>query len=391
MRGELLALRAGHVFDGVRAAPSGMLLVEDGVILDLDLRGSEPPQEATTVDFGPDAWLLPGFVDAHVHLCWDGTNDAVAHVAADSRTTLFEIARANAARALDVGVTTVRDLGDRDYVTLDLREKLASGEIPEIVAAGPPITTYGGHCHFLGGEAEGAEELLAAVHERAERGCDVVKVMASGGNSTPGSSPLVQQYHPVELSLVIAEARRLCLATAAHAHAADTLAEIAGLGFDTLEHFSFFTPDGVGVRRDVLDEVVWRGTYVSPSVGLLPGHEPTLPEVAKRYASIGAVVGEIIASGARIVPGTDSGVSAAKAHGVYPYALMDLARYGMGNLDVLRAATRVAAEAVGRGETKGRLRPGADADIIVLGRSPLADISAVTEVRAVYRMGERVR
>ncbi|MET8978112.1 amidohydrolase family protein [Streptomyces sp. NPDC004539] len=387
MRGELLALKAGHVFDGARVGPSGMLLVEDGMILDVDFTGSEPPFEATTLDFGPDAWLLPGFVDAHVHLCWDGTKDAVAHVTSDDRETLLDVARENAARSLDVGVTTVRDLGDRDYLTLELRDRLPAVQRPEIVASGPPLTSRGGHCHFLGGEAEGADELLAAVRERAERGCEVVKVMAGGGDLTPGDSPLMQQYHPDDLRLVIAEARRLGLTTAAHAHGTDTLAEIADLGFHSLEHVSFLTRYGVGVRRAVLDEVVRRGTFVSLSAGVFPEYEPVLPEEAARFGAMD----EIVASGARIVPGTDSGVTAAKAHGVYPYALVGLARYGMPHLDVLRAATRGAAEAVGLGGTKGALRPGADADIVVLGSSPLDDIGAVVDVRAVYRAGERVR
>jgi len=391
MRGELLALKAGHVFDGVRVGPSGMLLVEDDMILDVDFTGSEPPAEAVTVDFGPDAWLLPGFVDTHVHLCWDGTEDALEHVMSDSPEALLDVARESAARSLDVGVTTVRDLGDRDYLTLALRHSPAVGLRPEIVVSGPPITTVGGHSHFLGGEAEGAEALIAAVRERAELGCDMVEVMAGGGYVTPGSHPLVQQYHPDDLSLVISEAHRLGLRAAAHAQGADTLAEIAGLGFDSLEDVSFLTHDGYRTDRKTLDEIASRRTYVTPPAGFFPGHESFAPEDAARRDELGEVIAGLVASGVRIVPGSDSGVSPAKAHGVYPYALMELSRHGMPNLGVLHAATRVAAEAVGWGMTKGALRPGADADIVVLGSSPLHDIRAVTDVVAVYRMGERVR
>ncbi|MFF3334891.1 amidohydrolase family protein [Streptomyces sp. NPDC002888] len=368
-----------------------MVLVEDGVIRDVDFTGAAAPEYATVTDFGPDEWLLPGLIDAHVHLCWDGTKDAVAHVASDDRETVLETARASAATTLQGGVTTVRDLGDRDYLSLALREQVPSTEIPEIVAAGPPITARGGHCHFLGGEAEGADALRAAVRERLEQGCDVVKVMASGGNVTPGSNSLDQQYDRSDLRLIVDEAYRLGLRTAAHAHAVQAIADAVDAGFDTIEHFSFFTPDGVDLRQEVLDKVVRGGTFVSLTVGMMPGKAPTLPAVVARFAAMTELVAKVIASGARVVPGTDAGATSGKRHGVYPYALIQLAELGMPTRDVLRAATTEAAEAVGRGGHKGVLRPGADADLLVLGSSPVDDVSAVTDIRAVYRAGHRVR
>ncbi|GCB53409.1 amidohydrolase family protein [Streptomyces sp. NL15-2K] len=391
MRSELLALRAGHVFDGVDVRRSGMVLVEDGVIRDVDFTGAAPPEHAAVTDFGPDGWLLPGLIDAHVHLCWDGTKDAVAHVASDDHEAVLETARASAATTLATGVTTVRDLGDRDYLALALREQVPPTERPDIVAAGPPITTHGGHCHFLGGEAEGADALRAAVRERAARGCDVVKVMVSGGMMTPGSDSMYQQYDRSDLRLITDEAHRLGLTAAAHVHAVPAIADVVDAGFDTIEHFSFLTPDGVDLRQDLVDEVVRRGTFVSATVGMMPGTTPSAPAVVARFAALADAVAKVIASGARVVPGTDSGISPGKPHGVYPYGLMQLAEWGMPNSDVLRCATTEAAKAVGRAGRKGVLLPSADADLLVLGSSPLDDISAVTDIRAVYRAGHRVR
>ncbi|MEU0108116.1 amidohydrolase family protein [Streptomyces sp. NPDC006251] len=280
MRSALQALRAGHVFDGSDVHGPAMVLVEDGVVHDVDYTGAAPPEHADVTDFGPDSRLLPGLIDAHVHLCWDGSGDAVAHVTEDHRETVLETARASAATTLSTGVTTVRDLGDRGYLTLELRERVPPAERPDIVAAGPPITTRGGHCHFLGGEAEGLDALPAAVWERAARGCDVVKVMAGGGEMTPGSSALDQQYEQSELRLVVDEAHRLGLRTAAHAHSAESIADAVDAGFGTIEHFSFFTPEGVDLRQDVLDEVVRRGTpspRSSPRVsGSFPGPTPAV-------------------------------------------------------------------------------------------------------------------
>jgi imidazolonepropionase-like amidohydrolase len=391
MRSELLALRAGHVFDGADVRQSGMVLVEDGVIRDVDFTGAAPPEHAKVTDFGPDGWLLPGLIDAHVHLCWDGTQDAVEHVSSDDHEAVLKTARASAATTLATGVTTVRDLGDRDYLTLALREQVPLTERPDIVAAGPPVTTHGGHCHFLGGEAEGADALRAAVRERASRGCDVVKVMASGGIMTPGSNSLHQQYDRSDLRLIADEAHRLGLTVAAHAHAAPVIEDVVEAGFDTIEHFSFLTPDGVGLRQDLVDEVVRRGTFISLTVGILPGQAPPPPAVADRLAALWDLVAKVIASGARIVPGTDSGIASDKPHGLYPHALSQLAELGMANRDVLRCATTEAADAVGRAGRKGVLHPHADADLLALGSSPIDDISAVTDIRAVYRAGHRVR
>lgn len=391
MRSERLALRAGHVFDGVTVRQSGMVLVEDGVIRDVDFTGAAPPQHAAVTDFGPDGWLLPGLIDAHVHLCWDASDDAVAHVASDDHETVLETARASAATALQAGVTTVRDLGDRDYLVLDLREQVPAEQRPEIVAAGPPITTRGGHCHFLGGEAEGADALLAAVRERAERGCDVVKVMASGGMMTPGSSVLHQQYDRSDLRLIAAEAHRLGLSAAAHVHAAETIPDVIDAGFDTLEHFTFATAEGIGLRQELLDEVIRRGTFISVTVGRIPGVPAPPPAMAARIDAMWDLVAKVVASGARVVAGTDAGIDSAKPHDVLPHGLIQLAELGMPNLDVLRSATTEAAEAVGRSGRKGVLRPGADADLLALGSSPVDDISAVTDIRAVYRAGHRVR
>jgi imidazolonepropionase-like amidohydrolase len=167
------------------------------------------------LELGSDVCLLPGLIDAHTHLVFDASADVIAALGAVDDTTLLTQMTGAAHRVLQAGITTVRDLGDRAFLALRLREQLeASGQPgPEIVASGPPITTHGGHCHFLGGVADGPQALRAADRERAERGCEVVKVMVSGGQLTPGSKPYESQYELAELRVVVAEARHL-----AHAH-----------------------------------------------------------------------------------------------------------------------------------------------------------------------------
>jgi imidazolonepropionase-like amidohydrolase len=137
-----------------------------------------------------------------------------ATLAAWARTRLLEHCRAAAGAALAAGVTTVRDLGDRRFVTLRLREELAAHPArgPQLLVSGPPVTTRGGHCWFFGGEAAGVEGVRSAVRTLAARGVDVVKVMVTGGNLTPGSVAWQSQYGPAELRAAVEEAHRVAQA-----------------------------------------------------------------------------------------------------------------------------------------------------------------------------------
>jgi imidazolonepropionase-like amidohydrolase len=188
------------------AMPS--VVVADGVIVAVSGPDELVPADAHVMDL-PGLTLLPRLVDAHSHLCFDATSDPVGHLAETGDDELREQMAEAARRALGAGVTTVRDLGDRGYLTLDLRDRDRSGgagPLPAIVAAGPPITTPGGHCHFLGGATSGELGLRTAVRERAERGVDLIKVMASGGNMTPGSMPHEPQFGVRSLRAIVDEA-----------------------------------------------------------------------------------------------------------------------------------------------------------------------------------------
>lgn len=153
----MLVLRATHLFDGVAAqlVHNPLVFIDAGRIAGVE-RGGEAPVGTEVVDLGA-ATLLPGLIDAHVHLGFDAGPRPVAQLIADDEATLMLRMRQAARRALAAGVTTVRDLGDRAYLGATLRDWFRSGaEVgPEVVVAGPPITVTGGHCHFMGGEADG--------------------------------------------------------------------------------------------------------------------------------------------------------------------------------------------------------------------------------------------
>src|SRR5258707_13540387 len=145
----LTVLRAARLFDGTGAA----CIDNPTVIIDADkivaITG-DVPDGATVVEL-PGATLLPGLVDTHVHLAFDAWSDPVAGLAGRDAAETFAGMCAAARRAARGGVTTVRDLGDVGYLSLGVRAAAQKdATLPHIVAAGVPITTPGGHCHFLG-------------------------------------------------------------------------------------------------------------------------------------------------------------------------------------------------------------------------------------------------
>ncbi len=206
-------ISAGQVVIGPheRRLSDGAVLVRDGVIMDVGPRKeveARAPVGVTRHDH-PDGTLLPGLVDAHVHLALDAGPDPVSALREADDATVSRGMADRARALLDSGVTTVRDLGDRNGLVVRLRDSIAAGRLPgpRILAAGTPVTGPGGHCWFLGGEVSGAEAVRDLVRRNAALGVDVIKVMATGGGIAKDGPPIWSaQFTAEELHVVVAEA-----------------------------------------------------------------------------------------------------------------------------------------------------------------------------------------
>jgi imidazolonepropionase-like amidohydrolase len=386
------AYRADRAFDGDRVLRDGALvLVDGGRILAVEPASAAPPADVPVTHL-PGTTLLPGLVDAHVHLCGDAGPRALDQLPELSREQVDAVVTAALARHLAAGVTAVRDLGDIGWAVLDR----APGPGPTVIASGPPITSPGGHCAAMGGAATGADALRAAVRERAERGAGVVKLMASGGAMTAGTDMAACQFTSAEVRAVVDEAHRLGLPVTAHAHALGAVRQVLAAGVDGIEHCSGMTATGWGVPPALAGQLARAGTVVCPTLGLAPGAEPP-PRVQAVIDRLGMTeqaraeeAARLHRAGVRLVSGVDAGIAPGKPHGLLPWSVAALVAGGVPAADALRTATGGAADGCGLAGRTGRLAPGLDADLLLVDGDPTADVAALLRVRLVVSRGREV-
>jgi imidazolonepropionase-like amidohydrolase len=386
----LTAILASWLFDGTGSAPRAdpMVVLDGPRIISVEY-GAPAPRGADVVDL-TGSMLLPGLVDTHVHLAFDASRDPVGTLAGQDDEQLLAAMREAARATLAAGITTVRDLGDRNYLSLQLRGET---DLPTIVTSGPPITTPSGHCHFLGGAAApGVDGIRAAVREHAERGVDVIKIMASGGTMTPGTRQEVSQFSAEELRAAVDEAHAQGLPVTAHAHGSQAIADAVAAGVDGLEHASFWTADGIDDPGPMVDRIARSRIQVGMTVGTVPvdGVTPP-PAILQRLPALLANERRLHQAGAVIVAATDAGVAPIKPRDVLRYTLPALIDRGMSAAEALRTITSTAAEVCRLGHSKGRLAAGYDADLLAVDGDPTRDVADIHRIRAVYRAGTRVR
>ncbi|GAA3612290.1 amidohydrolase family protein [Kineosporia mesophila] len=390
---ERVAHIAPLAFDGERFWPDGATVLTEGASIVSVSAGQGPAPEGFEVRRHDRGTLLPGLIDTHVHLIADGRDGALGRDVHRSPEEREQVVRASLLAQARAGVTTVRDLGDNRWSVL---ERVSSPGEPAVVASGPPITTPGGHCAAMGGEAAGAAELAAAVDERAERGAPLVKIVVSGGAMTPGSDLLSLQYSAEDLALVVERAARHGLPVVAHAHSLDAVNLCIDTGVRGIEHCTCLTTNGVQTPPDLANRLRDRGIHIGPTFGRIPGSRPSAQaqEVTQRTGLVPAhrfvQVEKLHRQGVAVISGSDAGIHSAKPHGIVAYAVAELVGAGIATDDAIATATSVSAQACGLGSTKGRLRPGTDADLLVVDGDPRADIAALTRVGTVVVRGTTI-
>ncbi len=305
-----LVVHAARLLDGRGSPPvlGAALVCEGGRIAYAGPAAGAPrpaPEDAV-VDAGAGT-LIPGLIDCHVHLCFDGTADFAGEARELNPARAALKASANARRALEAGITTVRDLGGHELAMVDVARSQHDGLIagPRILTAAAVLTITGGHGHFIGWEADTADELVRGVRRLIKAGADWIKIMSTGGVLTPRIGAQRSAYTVEQLAAAIDEAHEAGVRVATHAHGAEGIVRALRAGVDTVEHGSYLTDEALKL---MLDGSAWLvATLVAPD-RILHGGEG-VPEYARRKSAEVLEAhresfGRAVEGGVRIAAGT---------------------------------------------------------------------------------------
>ena len=389
-----LVLRGASLIDGTGTPPvlGRAVVVEAGRIADV-VEESRAPAGATLRLDG--LTLLPGLFNCHVHLSFGGEPDPGVVMRGDSYAMTVIKAALRARQTVEAGVTTVRDLGGRDYAELAVRDAVRAGLIPgpRILCAGRGICMTGGHgWQLIGREADGPDEVRKAVREQLRAGADVIKIFATGGVMTPGVDPNSAQLTLDEVRAAIEEARKAGRRVAAHAQGADGIANCLEGGITTIEHGIFLSESLC--RRMATDGIALVPTLNAPAAIERGGIAAGIPEFAvKKSVALTERHREsfrlAMRLGVPIAAGNDAGTPL-NPHGSIVPELSLMVQAGMAPLDAIRAATSTAARVVGLEAETGRIGAGLAADLLAVGSDPTQKIEALDDVRLVLARGSVV-
>jgi len=389
-----IIFRSARVFDGEsEVLRDGVnVVVENGVIREISDRPAAA--DAEVVDCGGRV-LMPGLIDAHVHVYAAGLN--LARVVQSPTSYLAHFAAQFLRSRLDRGFTTLRDVGGADVgLALAIKDGLLD-RVPRLFYGGRVISQTGGHGDFRPGDhaldaahycgcsyhadpmaviADGADAVRKAVREELRRGASHIKIMGSGGVASP-TDPLDRcQYSDDEIRAAVDEAERAGSYVAAHCHPTEAVRRAAALGVKSIEHATL-------IDRETAEYVAQRGSFAVPTMAVLialveEGDKLGFPKVSmeklRRVADSALSSLEIMKrAGVKMGLGTDL---LGTLH-VRQSSEFTLRAKVLPSIDVLRSACVINAELLGQAGKLGCIREGAIADLLVVDGNPLEDMSVL--------------
>jgi imidazolonepropionase-like amidohydrolase len=401
----ITAARMVDVLTGKIVEYPAIFVDADGRITSIvDARIVKWGSDVKHIDLG-ERTLLPGLIDMHVHL--DGPADIGGYRGLEFTDSFWGMtAVKNAGDMLRAGFTTVRNVGSGNRNDIGLKQAIDNGYAvgPRIVPAGYALGATGGHCDstFLPpslekakkeeGVGDGEEELRYQVRRQRKYGAEVIKVCATGGVFSRNTEPGQQQLSESELRAIADEAHQWGIRVAAHAHGGDGIKAAIRAGIDTIEHASLVDDEGIKLAaarvRPVWFSMDIYNTDYTQAEGAKNG---VLEDNLRKDREIAQIQRDNFRkahkAGVKMVFGSDAGVM---PHGLVGAQFKTMVKYGMTPLEAIQAATRNAAQALGRDKDIGAIAVGRFADIVAVSGNPLKDVGELASVDAVVKGGKRV-
>lgn len=383
---------------------SGMLvnadiLIESGVIVKVS-KNIPVMSHYEIIDL-QDMTILPGLMDAHVHLT--GNTDLKGHEGISESSYLATIYGVkNAKQTLMAGFTTVRNVGASNYSDVALRDGIDQKAIlgPTLLVSGPPLGITGGHCdsnilpaeyeYKAQGIADGPWEVRRKVRENKKYGADLIKYCATGGVMSKGTNVNNRQYTLDEMKAIVDEAHTLGMKVAAHAHGLEGIRMAIEAGVDSVEHSSL-------IDQETINLAIAKGVFLAMDIYvsdyiLGEGAKNGIPEYSLNKERI---VGKrqrenfkmAVESGAKMVFGTDAGIF---PHGKNAKQFKYMVEWGMKPIEAIQASTINTAELFGKTNI-GEIKETFDADLIGVKGNPLKDITLLENVGFIMKEGQVIK
>ena len=404
--GEVSYIHAGRVLADPatgRVAERQTLVIEDGKVKEIR---DGFVGEGNVVDLS-SKFVLPGFIDSHVHLGGQqGDGDRASRFTSTSADAALRGAQ-YAKITLESGFTTVADLGGNADAIVGLRNAVAQGRLPgpRILASAGTVTPHGGHGDANGvpesmvplmrssGVCSGPDDCRRAVRERVRNGADIIKITATGGVLSDTGAGLNQQFSQAELEAIVETAHFMGRQVTAHAHGTDGINSFLRAGGDSIEHGTFLDNESIRILKangGYLVPTLLAGDFVAQEA-VRPGNTFTENQ-RKKSLEAGPQMLDMARrahrAGVQIAFGTDTGVS---PHGENAKEFALLVQAGLTPLEAVRAATVGAATHFRLQDEIGRLTPGYAADVIAVSGDPLSDVTTLEHVKYVMKGGVTYR
>ena len=376
------------------------VIITDGRITQVGRQGDAIPAGAERIDL-PGVTLTPGLIDMHVHITssplYGGYNSLLF---TDSFWTAIGVAHAKS--TLEAGFTTIRNVGSEGYGDVGLKQAIDEGFVPgpRIVPAAYSIGATGGHCDSTffppsmnqqsPAVVDSPDEARRMVRQMRKYGAEVIKICATGGVFSRGSSPGAQQMTLAEMQAVVEEAHAAGMKVAAHAHGASGIRQALEAGVDTIEHVSLVDDEGIrlAVRKGAWFAMDIYNTDYTQAEGAKNG---VLEENLQKDRDVGLIQRQnfqkALKAGVKMVYATDAGVY---PHGDNARQFAVMVQWGATPLQALQSATLNAAEALGQSGQVGQIKAGAWGDLVGVKGDPLSDVKVLETPVFVMKGGETV-